>query len=85
MLLVTGPVSKHMETALKRVYDATPEPKLVVAVGDCGCSGGIFCPSYALRGKVADVIPVDVTVPGCPPSPTALMRGIAAAIAARKP
>jgi len=84
LLLVTGPVSKHMESALKRVYDATPEPKLVVAVGDCGCTGGIFCPSYALSGKVADVIPVDVTVPGCPPSPTALMRGIAAAVAVSK-
>jgi Ni,Fe-hydrogenase III small subunit len=84
LLLVTGPVSKHMESALQRVYEATPDPKLVVAVGACGAGQGIFCPSYALRGKVADVIPVDVTVPGCPPSPTALMRGIAAAIAVRK-
>ena len=84
LLLVTGPVSKHMENALKRVYEATPEPKLVVAVGDCGCTGGVFCPSYALRGKVADVIPVDVTVPGCPPSPTALLRGIAAALTTAK-
>jgi len=84
MLLVTGPVSKHMESALKRVYEATPDPKLVVAVGTCGSGQGIFCPSYAVRGKVADVLPVDVEIPGCPPSPTALLRGIAAAIAARK-
>ena len=83
MLLVTGPVSKHMESALKRVYDATPDPKLVVAVGACGKGEGIFCPSYAVRGRVADVIPVDVEVPGCPPSPEALMRGIAAAIQTR--
>ena len=80
MLLVTGPVSKHMVSALKRVYEATPEPKLVVAVGDCGSGRGIFCPSYAVYGRVADVIPVDVEVLGCPPSPDALLRGIAAAI-----
>ena len=84
MLLVTGPVSKHMESALKRVYEATPDPKLVVAVGACGSGQGIFCPSYAVRGKVADVLPVDVEIPGCPPSPTALLRGIAAAISTRK-
>lgn len=60
MLLVTGPVSRHMEIALKRTYDATPEPKLVVAVGDCGCDGGIFGESYASCGKVSNVIPVDV-------------------------
>jgi len=84
LLLVTGPVSKHMESALKRVYEATPDPKLVVAVGACGSGQGIFCPSYAVRGKVADVIPVDVEVPGCPPSPTALLQGIAAAIAVQR-
>jgi len=83
MLLVTGPVSKHMAVALQRTYDATPEPKLVVAVGDCGCTGGIFGESYASLGRVANVIPVDVTVPGCPPSPTALLRGILAAVTAR--
>ena len=83
LLLVTGPVSKHMQSALLRVYDATPDPKLVVAVGACGKGEGIFCPSYAVRGRVADVIPVDVEVPGCPPSPEALMRGIAAAIQVR--
>ncbi len=67
MLLVTGPVSKHMAIALKRTYDATPDPKLVVAVGDCGCTGGIFGESYASLGRVANVIPVDVEIPGCPP------------------
>jgi Ni,Fe-hydrogenase III small subunit len=85
MLLVTGPVSKHMAIALQRTYDATPEPKLVVAVGDCGCSGGIFGESYASLGRVANVIPVDVEVPGCPPTPTALLAGILAAIAAKPP
>jgi Ni,Fe-hydrogenase III small subunit len=85
MLLVTGPVSKHMAIALKRTYDATPEPKLVVAVGDCGCSGGIFGESYASLGGVASVIPVDVAIPGCPPSPRALLQGILAAITAYAP
>ncbi len=86
LLLVTGPVSRHMEVALKRTYDAMPEPKLVVAVGDCGCNGGIFSPenslggeSYASCGKIANVIPVDVAIPGCPPTPVALMQGILAA------
>jgi len=83
LLLVTGPVSKHMAEALRRTYDATPEPKLVVAVGDCGRDGGIFGASYATLGGVANVIPVDVTVPGCPPTPTALLQGILAAIAHR--
>jgi Ni,Fe-hydrogenase III small subunit len=83
MLLVTGPVSKHMAIALARTYDATPEPKLVVAVGDCGCHGGIFGESYASLGRVANVIPVDVEVPGCPPSPTALLQGILAALRKR--
>ena len=80
MLLVTGPVSKHMAIALQRTYDATPDPKLVVAVGDCGCTGGIFGESYASLGRVANVIPVDAEVPGCPPSPTALLQGILAAL-----
>ncbi len=83
MLLVTGPVSKHMAIALRRTYDATPEPKLVVAVGDCGCTGGIFGESYATLGRVSNVIPVDAEVPGCPPTPTALLQGILAAITAR--
>jgi Ni,Fe-hydrogenase III small subunit len=81
MLLVTGPVSRHMETALKRTYDATPEPKLVVALGDCGCTGGIYGESYASLGRVSNVIPVDVAVPGCPPTPLAIMQGILTAIA----
>ena len=80
LLLVTGPVSRHMETALKRTYEATPEPKLVVAIGDCGCSGGIFGESYASCGRVSNVIPVDVAVPGCPPTPLAIMAGILTAI-----
>ena len=80
LLLVTGPVSRHMEVALKRTYDATPEPKLVVAVGDCACDGGIFGESYATCGKVANVIPVDVVVSGCPPTPTAILQGILTAI-----
>src|SRR5574341_1820507 len=80
MLLVTGPVSRHMETALKRTYDATPEPKLVVAIGDCGCTGGIFGENYASCGRVSNVIPVDVAVPGCPPTPTRILQGILTAM-----
>jgi len=80
LLLVTGPVSKHMEVALQRTFEATPDPKLVVAVGDCGCSGGIFGESYATRGRVANVIPVDVAVPGCPPDPTRILTGILSAL-----
>jgi Ni,Fe-hydrogenase III small subunit len=82
LLLVTGPVSRHMEIALKRTYDATPEPKLVVAIGDCACDGGIFGESYATCGKVANVIPVDVVVSGCPPTPVAILQGILTAISA---
>jgi Ni,Fe-hydrogenase III small subunit len=85
MLLVTGPVSRHMETALRRTFDATPEPRLVVALGDCGCTGGLFGESYASCGRVANVIPVDVAVPGCPPTPAAIMQGILAAIQLRNP
>ncbi|MBK9114903.1 MAG: NADH-quinone oxidoreductase subunit B family protein [Betaproteobacteria bacterium] len=85
LLLVTGPVAKHMAIALRRTYDATPDPKLVVAVGDCGCTGGIFGESYASLGRVANVIPVDVEVPGCPPTPTALLQGILAAITKAAP
>lgn len=76
-LLVTGPVSRHMAEALRRTYDATPDPKFVIAVGDCGACGGVFGErSYATVGAVANVIPVDVTIPGCPPTPLDLMRGI---------
>jgi Ni,Fe-hydrogenase III small subunit len=81
MLLVTGPVSKHMEAALRRTYEATPDPKLVVALGDCGCTGGIFGENYASRGRISNVIPVDAAVPGCPPSPTRILQGILAALA----
>ena len=82
---MTGPVSRNMEIALKRTYDATPDPKLVVAIGDCGCTGGIFGESYASCGRVANVIPVDVAVPGCPPPPLAILQGILTAVARRKP
>jgi Ni,Fe-hydrogenase III small subunit len=82
LLLVTGPVTRHMELALRRTYDATPDPKLVVAVGDCGATGGIFGCSYASAGAVSAVIPVNVAVPGCPPSPNRLLAGILAAITA---
>jgi Ni,Fe-hydrogenase III small subunit len=83
MLLVTGPVSRHMEVALRRTYDATPDPKLVVAVGDCGACGGIFGAGYATRGAVANVIPVDVVVAGCPPTPAQVMSGILTALSGR--
>ena len=78
VLLVTGPVSRHMETALKRTYDATPSPKWVIAAGDCACCGGEFGISYASCGAVANVIPVDVSIPGCPPTPAQLLTGILA-------
>jgi Ni,Fe-hydrogenase III small subunit len=80
LLLVTGPVSKHMEVALRRTYEATPDPKLVVAVGDCGCTGGIFGENYASRGRISNVIPVDVAIPGCPPSPARILTGILTAL-----
>ncbi|MGH9551553.1 MAG: NADH-quinone oxidoreductase subunit B family protein [Terriglobales bacterium] len=84
LLLVTGPMSRNMESALQRVYEATPDPKLVVTIGDCGSENGFFCANYAVRGKVSDIVPVDVHVPGCPPSPTALLQGIATAINTHK-
>ena len=80
LLLVTGPVSANMALALQRTFEAMPEPKLVVAVGDCGCTGGIFGESYASRGRVANLLPVDVAVPGCPPAPERLLAGILTAI-----
>lgn len=80
LLLVTGPVSRNMELALRKTYEATPEPRLVVAVGACGCSGGIFGKNYASLGGVDQVIPVDVYVPGCPPNPHALLQGILTAV-----
>jgi Ni,Fe-hydrogenase III small subunit len=80
LLIVTGPVTVNMEEALLRTYEAMPDPRLVMAVGDCGACGGIFGESYATRGGVAKVLPVDVTVAGCPPPPLEVMRGILAAV-----
>jgi Ni,Fe-hydrogenase III small subunit/formate hydrogenlyase subunit 6/NADH:ubiquinone oxidoreductase subunit I len=80
MLLVTGPVTRNMELSLRKTYAATPEPKVVVAVGACGISGGIFGTNYATRGGVDRVIPVDVYIPGCPPRPEALLHGIMLAV-----
>ena len=85
MLLVTGPVTRNMELALRKTYDATPEPRLVVAVGACGCSGGIFGQNYATCGGVDSVIPVDVYIPGCPPNPHALLHGILLAVGRLQP
>jgi Ni,Fe-hydrogenase III small subunit len=76
MLLVTGPVTRNMAEALKRTYEATPSPRLVLAVGACGCTGGIFAGSYAVAGAVDAVIPVDGYIPGCPPTPAMLLTGI---------
>ena len=78
VLLVTGPVTKNMAEALRRTYDATPAPKWVVAVGDCALNGGIFAASYAVAGGVSAVLPVDLHIPGCPPSPIELLKGLVA-------
>src|SRR5271169_6799835 len=78
MLLVTGPVTLNMREALKRTYDATPAPKWVVASGGCAADGGVFAGSYAVAGGVSSVVPVDLVIPGCPPSPTALLKGLLA-------
>jgi Ni,Fe-hydrogenase III small subunit len=78
VLMVTGPVTKNMREALQRTYDATPDPKWVVAVGDCAADGGIFSGSYAVAGGVGAVVPVDLHIRGCPPSPTQLLRGLLA-------
>ncbi|GAB4397662.1 MAG: hydrogenase/oxidoreductase subunit [Rhodoferax sp.] len=83
MLLVTGPVSRNMAVALQRTFEATPEPRLVVAVGECACDGGVFGQSYASCGPVSSIIPVDVTVPGCPPEPIDILRGILQAVRRR--
>jgi Ni,Fe-hydrogenase III small subunit/formate hydrogenlyase subunit 6/NADH:ubiquinone oxidoreductase subunit I len=80
MLLVTGPVTRNMELALLKTYQAMPEPKVVVAVGACGISGGIFGQNYASLGGVDNVVPVDVYIPGCPPRPQALLHGILLAV-----
>lgn len=76
VLLVTGPVTKNMREALARTYAATPDPKWVVAVGDCARDGGLFADSYACVGGVSAVVPVDLHIPGCPPTPTQLLQGL---------
>jgi len=78
VLMVTGPVSKNMREALLRAYQATPDPKWVVAVGTCAIDGGLFAGSYACEAGVEAVLPVAIRIPGCPPSPTALLRGLLA-------
>src|SRR5438094_9585844 len=76
VLLVTGPVTRNMREALERTYHATPDPKWVVAVGDCAADGGIFSSSYAVTGGVSAVVPVDLHIPGCPPDPIQLLEGL---------
>ena len=78
VLLVTGPVTKNMREALERTYNATPDPKWVVAVGDCAADGGIFAGSYAVAGGVSKVVPVDLHIRGCPPSPREILKGLIA-------
>jgi Ni,Fe-hydrogenase III small subunit len=78
VLMVTGPVTKNMREALERTYDATPNPKWVVAIGDCALDGGCFAGSYAVVGGVSEVVPVDLHIAGCPPTPTAMLRGLLA-------
>src|SRR5262245_42312086 len=80
VLTVTGPVTHNMREALERTYNATPNPKWVVAVGTCALDGGIFAGSYACVGGVSKVVPVDLHIPGCPPSPTALLKGLIALV-----
>jgi Ni,Fe-hydrogenase III small subunit len=82
VLLVTGPVTRNMRQALERTYNATPAPKWVVAAGDCALDGGIFAASYAVEGGVAEVIPVDLHIRGCPPTPFALLQGLLAVLGA---
>jgi len=77
-LMVTGPVTRNMKVALERTYAATPDPKFVIAVGDCGCGCGVFEGSYAVIGAVEKVIPVDLHIRGCPPRPAALLEGLIA-------
>ncbi len=83
LLLVTGPVSRHMEAALRRTWDATPNPKLVLAMGDCAADGGEFGVSYASCGGVSSIIPVDGVIRGCPPTPMSLMKAILALVEKR--
>lgn len=83
-LLVTGPVTRNMAEPLRLTWEATPHPKLVIAVGDCARDGGIFRGSYAVVGGVADVVPVDAVIPGCPPTPVAILAGILDVIGQRR-
>lgn len=76
VLMVTGPVTRNMEAALRLTYEAMPAPSYVVAVGDCACTGGMFAESYACIGAVSNIIPVDLRIPGCPPNPIALLKGL---------
>jgi Ni,Fe-hydrogenase III small subunit len=85
VLLVTGPVTKNMQEALWRTYQATPAPKWVVAVGDCAVDGGMFAGSYAVRGGVSRVVPVDLHIRGCPPRPVQLLEGLLALLEAGRP
>jgi len=78
VLMVTGPVTRNMREALERTYHATPDPKWVVAIGDCARDGGCFAGSYAVVGGVSEVVPVDLHIPGCPPTPTAMLKGLLA-------
>ena len=78
VLMVTGPVTKNMREALLRTYNATPDPKWVIAVGACAADGGVFAGSYAVAGGVKDVVPVDLTIPSCPPNPCQLLAGLLA-------
>ena len=82
VLLVTGPVTRNMHEAVLRTYDATPDPKWVVAVGDCAIDGGVFKGSYAISGAVGTMLPVDLVVRGCPPSPAQLLNGLRALLEA---
>jgi Ni,Fe-hydrogenase III small subunit len=80
VLLVTGPATANMKTALERTYNATPDPKWVVALGDCACTGGLFKGSYACLGAVENIVPIDLRIPGCPPRPIEILSGLIALI-----
>ena len=80
VLMVTGPVTKNMRQALERTYNATPDPKWVVAIGDCALDGGVFAGSYAVVGGVSSVVPVDLHIRGCPPSPVSILKGLIALV-----